>query len=74
MLHTFHQFLVTLGKMLCFSGPNLERDSADLNRLTDKKLLVKDKFNGGYSLTTVGFAAMQECVNRDNAEVSTHKD
>jgi len=49
------------GQMLCFSGPNLKQDKAVLTRLTDKDLLVKEKFQGGYSLTQTGFAAMNEC-------------
>jgi len=65
---------MTAGKMLCFSGPDLERYSADLNRMTDKKLLVKEKFKGGYSLTTAGFEAMMDCVNGDGEGVSTHDD
>jgi len=51
---------MTPGQMLCFSGPNLERDTAALHQLTDKKLLVKEKFKGGFSLTQAGFAAMKE--------------
>ncbi len=47
--------------MLCFSGPNLERDKAALDLLTDKDLLDKEKFKGGYSLTKAGFAAMNDC-------------
>ena len=58
---------MTPGKMLCFSGPNLERYSADLNRMTDKKLLVKEKFVGGYSLTITGFAAMKDCASHGDA-------
>ena len=57
----FRDFLMTPGKMLCFSGPNLERSRPTLKLLTQKKLLVKEKFNGAYSLTKEGFAAMQEC-------------
>ncbi|MGI9474530.1 MAG: hypothetical protein ACR2NZ_23535 [Rubripirellula sp.] len=63
VLRTFHQYLMTEGKMLCFSGPDLERYSADLNRMTDKKLLVKEKFKGGYSLTRPGFEAMEDCMS-----------
>lgn len=73
VLRTFHEYLITPGKMLCFSGPNLERYGADLKRMTHKKLLVEEKFNGGYSLTRAGFAAMQDCVDRD-ASAATHKD
>jgi len=47
--------------MLCFSGPNLEQNKATLALLTDKELLVKEKFKGGYSLTQTGFAAIDDC-------------
>jgi len=47
--------------MLCFDGPNLEQDKATLEFLTDKDLLVKEEFKGGYSLTQAGFAAMNDC-------------
>ena len=57
---TFREYLMTPGKMLCFSGPHLERDQLALQLLTEKKLLVKEKFKGGYSLTTAGFVAMQD--------------
>ena len=49
------------GQMLCFSGPNLEQNTATLELLTDKELLVKEKLKGGYSLTQTGFAAMNDC-------------
>ena len=74
VLQTFHQYLMTPGKMLCFSGPNLERYAADLNRLTDKKLLVREKFKGGYSLTNGGFAAMKDCVSREAVGDATDQD
>ena len=74
VLQTFHQYLMTPGKMLCFSGPDLERYAADLNCLADKKLLVREKFKGGYSLTKGGFAAMKDCVNRDAVVDSRGKD
>jgi len=61
VLRTFRQFLMTPGKMLCFSGPNLKQDKAALEAMTDKELLVKEGFKGGYSLTRTGFAAMKEC-------------
>ncbi len=68
VLQTFHQYLMTPGKMLCFSGPGLERHADDLTRLTEKKLLVREKFKGGYSLTNGGFAAMKTCVARTDAK------
>ena len=48
-------------KMLCFSGPNLKQNEMPLAILTEKKLLVKEKFKDGYSLTQTGFAAMKDC-------------
>ena len=48
-------------QMLCFSGPNLKQNKATLELLTDKELLVREDFNGGYSLTQTGFAAMNDC-------------
>ena len=64
VLRTFRQYLMTRGRMLCFSGPNLQRDTATLQLLTEKKLLVKEKFEGGYSLTLAGFTAMKDCEFR----------
>ncbi|MEL6106014.1 MAG: hypothetical protein AAFU85_08255 [Planctomycetota bacterium] len=64
VLETFHEYLMTPGKMLCFSGPTLERYSADLNRMAGKKLLVKEKFKGAYSLTNAGFSAMKDNVSK----------
>ena len=61
VFRTFRQYLMTPGRMLCFSGPDLLRDAATLQLLTDKGLLVKEKFTGGYSLTLDGFAAMKDC-------------
>lgn len=49
------------GQMLCFSGPNLKQDKATLTDMTNKELLVKEGFKGGYSLTRTGFAAMNDC-------------
>ncbi len=64
VIRTFRQYLMTPGRMLCFSGPNLERDMATLKLLTEKKLLVKEKFAGGYSLTREGFATMKDYAVR----------
>ena len=61
VLHTFKQYLVTPGEMLCFSGPNFERDEAALELLSHKELLIKEQFNGGYSLTKAGYAAIDDC-------------
>ncbi|MBI2479128.1 MAG: hypothetical protein HYV60_10990 [Planctomycetia bacterium] len=47
--------------MLCFFGPNLERHKVALQQLTKRDLLVKEHFQGAYSLTHDGFAAMKSC-------------
>jgi hypothetical protein len=61
VLGTFRQYLVTPGEMLCFSGPQFEQYQATLNQLSEKELLVKEQFKGGYSLTQAGFKAMKRC-------------
>ena len=61
VLCTFRRFLMAPGQMLCFSGPNLNQNTAALERLTDKELLVKERFKDGYSLTQIGFLAMNDC-------------
>ncbi|MDG2221757.1 MAG: hypothetical protein P8L85_10265 [Rubripirellula sp.] len=70
VLLTFHQYLMTPGKMLCFSGPSLERYVTDLDRMVDKKLLIREKFKGGYSLSRTGFAAMKDCVQSEDEDTS----
>ena len=60
-LRTFHQHLLTPGKMLCFSGPNLEKHEAALQQLAENDFLVKEKFKGAYSLTRAGYTAMKSC-------------
>ena len=61
VLRTFHEYLITPGEMLCFSGTKLEQDQAALELLEDKEMVVKESFKGGYSLTQAGFAAMNDC-------------
>ena len=61
VLSTFRDYLMAPGRMLCFSGPNLERDRPALELLSNKKLLEKERFRGAYSLTPAGFAAMKDC-------------
>ncbi len=61
VLRTFQQYLITPGKMLCFTGPSLEKHSAALQELTEKDLLVKEQFKGAYSLTRAGIQAMRTC-------------
>ena len=61
VMRTFRQFLVTPGQMLCFHGPNLNQNLPALKQLTEKEFLVKEQFNGGYSMTNAGYAAMNSC-------------
>lgn len=60
VLRTFRQFLMTPGQMLCFCGPKFKQEEKTLELMTQKELLVKEKFQGGYSLTLAGFATMNE--------------
>ena len=60
ILSVFRNYLMTPGKMLCFSSSNLEASTVPLAQLTDKGLLVAESFRGGYSLTEAGFAAMKD--------------
>lgn len=60
-LRTFRRYLITPGIMLCFYGPDLEKHKSALQQLTAKDLLVKEKFNGAYSLTHAGYEAMKTC-------------
>jgi hypothetical protein len=61
VLQTFRRFLMTPGQMLCFYGPNLKRSRVALRQLTEKEMLIKEHFEGAYSLTASGFAAMKSC-------------
>ena len=59
VLKTFREFLMSPGQMLCFYGPELERYRNALKGLTERGLLVKERFKGAYSLTREGFDAMR---------------
>jgi len=50
--------------MLCFYGQNLKRYQPALLKLTNKDMIVKEEFKGGYSLTRSGFQAMRECPKK----------
>ncbi len=63
VLNTFRKFLMTPGRMLCFYGPNLKQNRAALQQLTDKDFLVREQFEGGYSLTKAGFTAMNTALS-----------
>ena len=59
VLRTYRKYMIKPGQMLCFSGPDLERHKATLERMSKSELLVKESFKGGYSLTPAGFSAMK---------------
>jgi hypothetical protein len=61
-LAVFRSFMVRAGQMVCFPAPQLEKHRATLQRLTEKNLVVREQFAGGYSLTPNGFAAMMDGV------------
>ena len=61
VLQTYREYRITPGQMLCFSGQDLERHGKTLELMSDKELLVKESFKGGYSLTQAGFSAMRSC-------------
>ena len=58
VLAVFRSFMVSAGEMLCFHGPQLEKHGPTLRQLTEKNLVIKEQFAGGYSLTRAGFEAM----------------
>ena len=62
VLKFFQRFLITPGKMLCFDSANLKKYESSFQKLTANGMLVKERFQGGYSLTRTGFAAMKDCV------------
>lgn len=66
VLLRFGQYLMTPGKMLCFSGPDLARHRRALRALAARKILEKDDFKGGYSLTLAGFRMMSRLVQEMN--------
>jgi hypothetical protein len=45
--------------MLCFHGPWFDEHRESLRHLTAIKLVTKEQFASGYSLTKTGFAALQ---------------
>ncbi len=63
VLSVFRKWLVTPGKMLCFATSDLKAFHLPLAQLTHKGLVVAEKFQGGYSLTESGFAAMNEMAS-----------
>lgn len=59
VLTTFQRFRMTPGQMLCFSRADEDAFRTPLAELAQGGFIVMEKFPGGYSLTSTGFAAMQ---------------
>ena len=59
VLRIFRKYLMTPGNMLCLGRSDLEALRLPLSQLTNEGLLVAERYEGGYSLTEVGFAAMK---------------
>ncbi len=64
VLGVFRKYLMTPRKMLCFSKADIEVYKKPLAKLTTKGLLIAEKYQGGYSLTEDGFAAMRHAEAR----------
>ena len=60
VLRIFQKYLMLPGKMLCLASADLEAFKLPLTKLINADLLVAEKYQGGYSLTKVGFAAMRD--------------
>ena len=60
VLRVFRRYLMTPGRMLCFSRPDIETFKVALARLTSDRFLLAEKFPGGFSLTEIGYAAMKD--------------
>ena len=61
VLLTFREYRMSPEQMLCFSGIDFEQKRAAINVLVDKKLLIRERFRGGFSLTMAGYKAMHTC-------------
>ncbi len=59
VLSVFRNYLMTPGKMLCLGSSDLSTYNEPLAQLADRGLIVAERFQGGYSLTDAGFAAMK---------------
>ncbi|GAA4422425.1 hypothetical protein GCM10023155_06050 [Bremerella cremea] len=59
MLRTFRKFYMEPGEMLCFNGIDLDTKTPALNSLVAKRFLIRERFNGAFSLTTTGYAQMR---------------
>jgi hypothetical protein len=54
----FRQHLATPGNMVCLDQAMVQKHKVALRDLAERGLMLKERFEGGYSLTTDGFIAM----------------
>ena len=54
VLQVFRSYKIAPGELLCFSGPNLQKHEAGLKKLAVRKMLIKERFKGAFSLTASG--------------------
>ncbi len=73
VLMVFRKYQIAPGQLLCFSGPSLKKHESALRRLTTKKMLLKERFKGAYSLTHAGYVAMSDRdLSRRTRRVARH--
>ncbi len=63
VLSVFRNYRITPGQLLCFSGTNLKKHQNALRRLAERKMVIKERFKGAYSLTRAGYHAMSQSPN-----------
>lgn len=63
-LQVFRSYKIAAGELLCFSGPNLQKHEPALKKLAVRKILIKERFKGAYSLTAAGYEAMSDSNNQ----------
>ncbi|RCS43902.1 hypothetical protein DTL42_18080 [Bremerella cremea] len=59
VLRTFRKFYMEPGEMLCFNGVDLATKTPALDSLVNKDFLIREKFNGAFSLTRAGYVKMR---------------
>ena len=57
----FRQYLATPGNMVCLDSAMVRKHKVALKSLVERHFLLQERFEGGYSLTQAGFAAMPAC-------------
>ena len=67
VLNIFHDYLMEPGEMLCFHASSKQHRQS-LRRLIERRLVVKEQFAEGYSLTESGYIAM-----RDECQLKSQK-